>query len=138
VAQVYQFNGTTVVGGPLYTSAIVDLTTSTFSAFTFSPDITLTPGTEYVALVTNDPNGVSLGGYGGGLIAAGTATTGFTYVSGNLTNNWCLAYSGCPVSAEFNADFSANTPLPAALLLFASGLAGLGLLGWRRKRKAVA
>jgi hypothetical protein len=27
------------------------------------------------------------------------------------------------------------TPLPAALPLFATGLAGLGLLGWRRKRE---
>lgn len=31
-----------------------------------------------------------------------------------------------------------QTPLPAALPLFASGLGGLGLLGWRRKRKAAA
>ncbi len=30
------------------------------------------------------------------------------------------------------------TPLPAALPLFASGLGGLGFLGWRRKRKAAA
>jgi hypothetical protein len=30
------------------------------------------------------------------------------------------------------------TPLPAALPLFATGLGGLGLLGWRRKRKAAA
>ncbi|MGZ5872971.1 MAG: hypothetical protein ACXWKP_12775 [Bradyrhizobium sp.] len=29
-------------------------------------------------------------------------------------------------------------PLPAALSLFATGLGALGLLGWRRKRKAVA
>jgi uncharacterized membrane protein len=29
-----------------------------------------------------------------------------------------------------------QTPLPAALPLFASGLAGLGLLGWRRKKTA--
>jgi hypothetical protein len=29
-----------------------------------------------------------------------------------------------------------ETPLPAALPLFATGLGGLGLLGWRRKRKA--
>jgi hypothetical protein len=29
-------------------------------------------------------------------------------------------------------------PLPAALPLFATGLGGLGLLGWRRKRKAQA
>jgi hypothetical protein len=30
------------------------------------------------------------------------------------------------------------TPLPAALPLFATGLSALGLLGWRRKRKAQA
>jgi uncharacterized protein (TIGR03118 family) len=32
----------------------------------------------------------------------------------------------------------ATTPLPAALPLFATGLGGLGLLGWRRKRKSRA
>ena len=31
-----------------------------------------------------------------------------------------------------------TTPLPATLPLFASGLGALGLLGWRRKRKALA
>jgi hypothetical protein len=33
---------------------------------------------------------------------------------------------------------SAATPLPAALPLFATGIGALGLLGWRRKRKAQA
>ena len=33
---------------------------------------------------------------------------------------------------------ASTTPLPAALPLFATGLGGLGLLGWRRKRKAQA
>ena len=33
---------------------------------------------------------------------------------------------------------AATTPLPAALPLFATGLGALGLLGWRRKKKAVA
>jgi hypothetical protein len=32
----------------------------------------------------------------------------------------------------------ATTPLPAALPLYATGLGGLGLFGWRRKRKAQA
>jgi hypothetical protein len=31
---------------------------------------------------------------------------------------------------------AAVTPLPAALPLFAAGVSGLGLFGWRRKRKA--
>jgi len=31
-----------------------------------------------------------------------------------------------------------QTPLPAALPLFATGLGALGLLGWHRKRKAQA
>jgi hypothetical protein len=42
-------------------------------------------------------------------------------------------------SAGPNATFTAVvTPLPAALPLFATGIGALGLLGWRRKRKAQA
>jgi hypothetical protein len=33
---------------------------------------------------------------------------------------------------------AAATPLPAALPLFATGIGGLGLLGWRKMRKAPA
>ena len=33
---------------------------------------------------------------------------------------------------------TSETPLPAALPLFVSGLGTLGVLGWRRKRKAAA
>jgi hypothetical protein len=40
-------------------------------------------------------------------------------------------------SADINATFTLiQTPLPAALPLFAAGLGGMGMLGWRRKRKA--
>jgi len=37
---------------------------------------------------------------------------------------------------DITFDVAAVTPLPAALPLFATGLGALGLLGWRRKRKA--
>jgi hypothetical protein len=39
-------------------------------------------------------------------------------------------------TASFQSDV--ETPIPAALPLFATGLGGLGLFGWRRKRKARA
>ncbi len=40
-------------------------------------------------------------------------------------------------AATITSDVSA-TPLPAALPLFASGIGGLGLLSWRKRRKAAA
>ena len=51
--------------------------------------------------------------------ASGTATVGI--LSGGFETS--VATSGV-------------VPLPAALPLFATGLGALGLLGWRRKRKA--
>jgi len=55
-----------------------------------------------------------------------SATDGFGIfladTTGADTNFWGLA--------------PATTPVPAAFPLFATGLGGLGLLGWRRKRKA--
>jgi hypothetical protein len=41
-------------------------------------------------------------------------------------------------SAGIGNGLVATTPIPAALPLFASALGGLGLLGWRRKRRAAA
>lgn len=45
------------------------------------------------------------------------------------------------VQANYSGTFdiiSAQTPLPAALPFFATGLGAMGLLGWRRKRKVQA
>jgi hypothetical protein len=47
-----------------------------------------------------------------------------------------LRDAGFPITLV-NGTVSA-TPVPAALPLFATGLAVMGLLGWRRKRKAAA
>jgi hypothetical protein len=60
----------------------------------------------------------------------------------NYTGPGCVFNCGMPgrdYNPGFeNTAFAATTPLPAALPLFATGLGGLGLLGWRRKRRAQA
>jgi hypothetical protein len=55
------------------------------------------------------------------------------FIAQTGTNGGC-AY--CNLSTGLQATIS-ETPLPAALPLFASGLGAIGVLGWRRKRKAV-
>jgi hypothetical protein len=100
--------------------------------------------------------------------ASGVPDNAFTVTSGLITSylfesysffNWTLCMGPCSPTAflqndAINSDFSGffvgtndpvtftpvtnTTPLPAALPLFASGLGALGLLGWRRKRKASA
>ena len=47
-------------------------------------------------------------------------------------------YYNDPIQVGTFEIFATTTPLPAALPLFATGLGALGLLGWRRKRKATA
>jgi hypothetical protein len=56
-------------------------------------------------------------------------------------NNIQLAFNetmsgGEGFSFGFTSASISATPLPAALPLFAGGLSALGLIGWRRKRKA--
>jgi hypothetical protein len=46
--------------------------------------------------------------------------------------------SGEGFSFDYAVGATSATPVPTALPLFATGLGALGLLGWRRKRKAQA
>jgi len=60
---------------------------------------------------------------------------------GELAPDWLRIGTDITHQGPFNASFSLTgdvVPLPAALPLFATGLVGLVLLGWRRKRKAAA
>jgi hypothetical protein len=74
---------------------------------------TITPGTDNALLVLSAASG------------------GLRFTDASIT-------STSRPGATFLTDFGTVTltPLPAALPLFATGLGALGLLGWRRKRKA--
>lgn len=86
-------------------------------------------------------------GYTGWIHSTYTIQNEGSYVLLFGVTNWSdkaydsgLAFSGLTVGGapiEGEDDISA-VPLPAALPLFATGLGALGLLGWRRKRKAAA
>ncbi len=137
--------------GPDGGGNVVDLTTATVSlnggpsnTFTnpmhiglnFGPDYAFfgyqTGGTDLIQLIF--------------LPADFTALSSTNSFSGAPTS-FNLAFTDVPTSGGLLSftDFSdlnlsavstdSQTPLPAALPLFASGLSALGLLGWRRKRK---
>jgi hypothetical protein len=58
-------------------------------------------------------------------------------MTGGTFQSVVLTSSGNAFEFANLKDSPALTPLPAALPLFATGLGALGLLGWRRKRKAL-
>jgi hypothetical protein len=117
-------------------------------------------------LLSTPPGTLTLVDANSFLLTNGVITGGALVFSRNYElpiftpENWefCLAvavagYCGSPTSAYLKgpggivqSDVSLGraggdevaTPLPAALPLFATGLGGLGLLGWRRKKKAAA
>ena len=64
----------------------------------------------------------------GSLFALGGGTS--------LVSNQGFLWSSSTLDPAAQLTLEFATPLPAALPLFASGLGALGLLGWRRKRKA--
>jgi len=63
------------------------------------------------------------------------ALSGGWAIKNGMTGNQWFPQSG-PLPEAIISDNSSVVPLPAALPLFATGLGALGLLSWRRKRKA--
>jgi hypothetical protein len=89
---------------------------------------TLGAGTYFLAIQAVSSN---FGTY----LMYGVATGGIAFTSDGGATWSYNPNSGESIAVSLDA---VATPLPAALPLFATGLAGLGLLGWRRKRKAQA
>jgi hypothetical protein len=88
----------------------------------------VSPSTLAVVRLITSSNlvGCSTGRFTGGVDDAKFVADVF---SGTIGNTGVIDFGPAPVLV-------AATPLPAALPLFATGLGALGLLGWRRKRKA--
>jgi hypothetical protein len=87
-------------------------------------------------LTTNQLNTYDFSG--GGFQALTAAAPGSLATPYEITELYTIVASGADnvTGASSTIDVSAALPLPAALPLFASGLGALGMLGWRRKRKA--
>jgi len=113
-----------------------------------NPNANGTPGNtgNYANLLSSDVRFYS-NGFGG----FNSPNTGVTWAQLlSLVGSTTVAYVLLDLDGGFAGDqhllvnnFTVNgdvftTPLPAALPLFATGLGALGLLGWRRKRKAAS
>jgi hypothetical protein len=121
----------------VYIDSISPLSVSWPTSF---PDNLITDSN--VSIVGNQfswtPSGISLAGF----LVQNTAT-GLEFRLNSLVPQYIWTgktAAGAPSSITsttitFNPIPTA-TPLPAALPLFATGIGGLGFLGWRRKRKA--
>jgi hypothetical protein len=73
VSQVYAWTGSNVTGPSLFTSAVLlSPVPSDFMTYVFHPSIPVTAGQQYIAFVTNQPDGIPFGGppdTGGGMFA---------------------------------------------------------------------
>jgi hypothetical protein len=102
----------------------------TVSQFTYNlgTSFVASAGTEYFISIW-DPITLNTSFVWGG----SAANTGSVYWNGT---SW--ASIGLSDNQAFTLSNVSAVPLPATLPLFATGLGALGLLGWRRKRKALA
>ena len=130
-----------------------DPVTGSFT-ITFNPTVSVMGGTAISFNSINIALGtpVSFNYPAGGELAVCSSICGFTEGQNSFLlqiNDFAtsptfidFSYAQSGVNAVWDATTGsvsvANTPIPATLPLFAIGLGALGLLGWRRKRKAIA
>ena len=122
----------TLTDGNSVVTVVGNALTATSTALLWDYDFTAHPN-AYFEFAKND-------GVVGDIAAFVTYVAGTPGVFSTDEYTICQPCSHDPATASgFGTEVIATvTPLPAALPLFATGLSALGLLGWRRKRKAAA
>ncbi len=152
-------SGQNGIAGSL-TADLMTVTGTIEASATFSGTYTLIGNYQFQSItpVTLSPGAYYLSGYGwtsidplqnctypgGGLCPTFATSSLVTLVQsvygGGFDPPGTLPVNSYPgdVFDSANIEFTAATPVPAALPLFATGLGALGLLGWRRKRRAAA
>jgi hypothetical protein len=125
----------------LYQSANVPSTAS-IQTFTFTPDVRVTAGEQYVAYlsvygITGDQGHSGMIGFIGTNLVPGInyfALTGDD-VDPRGNSNW--EGCACDFTAQFSATFT-TVAEPSTWALMALGFGALGLAGWRSRRRGVA
>ena len=117
----------------------------TYTGETFQLRVTFTapPGTNpastvETALLTGQVESISVGSL---VINFDNSATHFTFTGGSFdlfVNDVALTPGGTIALSGFIIEQASLVPVPGALPLFATGLGALGLLTWRKKRKAIA
>jgi hypothetical protein len=114
-------------------------TSSNFVSLTYQSNFmsfSVTPTQDTILSTTNGTFTPPLPGAEGVFIAWQVPGNSLVMILQTFTSgSWC-ADTALQCSDAGNNAVWTETPLPAALPLFATGLGALGLLGWRRKRKA--
>ena len=101
-----------------------------------SPDWGVTLQTDPTTLPFNPTNllGMIFSNNATGIFAAGSGTIFPSDATSSCTVD--STRTSCVISGTITLATTSAVPLPATLPLFATGLGALGLLGWRRKKKA--
>lgn len=103
---------------------------------------TINPQTGVVTVLNSEAFGSGFW-QANGFVA--TTTDAYALSAGNVLYDFNTSTGALNSAVDLGTGFGAlalptppETPLPAALPLFATGLGAIGLVGWRRRRKSVA